>query len=50
MQRLHFSVMITSAIPVIAVSDSAKAEDYYCDPWLAPEATFCRRFEAGEGF
>jgi uncharacterized glyoxalase superfamily protein PhnB len=23
-------VMITSAIPVIAVSDSARAEDYYC--------------------
>jgi len=24
------NVMITSAIPVIAVSDSARAEDYYC--------------------
>jgi lactoylglutathione lyase len=23
--------MITSAIPVIAVSDSARSEDYYCD-------------------
>ena len=23
-------VMITSAIPIIAVSDSARAEDYYC--------------------
>jgi hypothetical protein len=23
-------VMITSAIPVIAVSNSARAEDYYC--------------------
>jgi uncharacterized glyoxalase superfamily protein PhnB len=30
MQPLHFAVMITSAIPVIAVSDSARAEDYYC--------------------
>jgi len=25
-----FKVMITSAIPVIAVSDSARSEDYYC--------------------
>jgi len=24
------AVMITSAVPVIAVSDSARAEDYYC--------------------
>jgi hypothetical protein len=27
---LTFDVMITSAIPVIAVSESARAEDYYC--------------------
>ncbi len=27
---LTFNAMITSAIPVIAVSDSARAEDYYC--------------------
>jgi uncharacterized glyoxalase superfamily protein PhnB len=30
MQPLHLNVMITSAIPIIAVSDSARAEDYYC--------------------
>src|SRR6266536_4798245 len=24
------TVMITSAVPIIAVSDSARAEDYYC--------------------
>src|SRR5207253_8712496 len=27
---LPLNAMITSAIPVIAVSDSARAEDYYC--------------------
>ena len=27
---LTLNAMITSAIPVIAVSDSARAEDYYC--------------------
>lgn len=27
---LTLNVMITSAIPVIAVSESARAEDYYC--------------------
>ena len=28
--RLTSNTMITSAIPVLAVSDSARAEDYYC--------------------
>ena len=30
MREAQWPVMITSAIPVIAVSDSARAEDYYC--------------------
>ena len=30
MKPLSHDTMITSAIPVIAVSDSARAEDYYC--------------------